>query len=69
MIELTIDPEQRTAEFSLPEGCPLCGGQLDVRVTATLARSYCGHCHWLGKPQVEFEKQGMSLGLGPSLQA
>jgi hypothetical protein len=71
MIELTVNPELHTADFTLPEGCPLCSGQLAIRVSGETraAKSYCATCHWIGSPDVQIEKQGISLGINASLQA
>lgn len=71
MIELTVDPEQHTADFTLPEACPLCSGQLTIRLSGVTraAKSYCATCHWIGSPDVQIEKQGISLGITASLHA
>ena len=37
----------RFAEFVLPDGCVLCGGEVTVRASQAGAHSYCPQCHWL----------------------
>ena len=63
MVDLDINPEKRQADFVLPQGCPACGGQIDVRVSASGgAHAYCSSCHWLINPHVDFTGQKLTLG-------
>ena len=52
MVEVTVKPEEGTADFSIQEGCPVCLGTLDVRMQAGLSWGYCSQCHWLARKQV-----------------
>ncbi|HTN52929.1 MAG TPA: hypothetical protein VML50_11040 [Anaeromyxobacter sp.] len=42
-------------DFVLPGGCLLCGGDLDVRMTAGGAASYCKACRWMSRPHLRRE--------------
>lgn len=48
-------------DFSLPGACLLCGGDLDVRLTATSARTYCPSCRWLSRPHVARGEDGVHV--------
>ncbi len=59
-------PEENTgegiAEFVLPQGCMLCGGSVNIRKTpGGGAHSYCSHCHWLSRPRLRMNKDGLEL--------
>lgn len=62
---MNLSPENnggdRFAEFTLPEGCLLCGGEVSVRATPSGASSYCAHCHWLTKPRVRVKDNGLEI--------
>lgn len=63
MEHLDINAEARRADFVIPQGCPGCGGQIAVRVSAEGgAHAYCGNCHYLMKPQVDFAGRSMTIG-------
>jgi hypothetical protein len=48
-------------DFSLEEGCLLCGGDLAVRLTAGGARTYCGACRWISRPHMRREGDGLHV--------
>jgi hypothetical protein len=50
-----------TNEFTLPEGCVLCGSDLHVRVTESGATSVCPSCTWIAKPQVRLTHNGLKV--------
>jgi len=52
---------ERIADFTLPEGCLLCGGELAVRATPSGAHTYCGHCHWISHPHMRMSRHGLEL--------
>jgi hypothetical protein len=52
MLNGTFDRQGEIADFTLPTGCPLCGGELAVRLTPGTSYSYCAHCHWLSRSHV-----------------
>lgn len=53
---------ERIADFTLPEGCMLCGGAVSIRSTpGSGAHSYCPHCHWLGRTRLRMHKGGLEI--------
>lgn len=60
MIPETINGE-RFAEFTLPDGCLLCGGEVTIRATPAGANSYCPKCHWLSRPRMKVKGNGLEL--------
>ena len=49
---------------ALPEGCPVCRGRLDVRLSAEGAFTVCVACHLLGRAHfVKAEDEGLELEL------
>jgi hypothetical protein len=47
-----------TQDLSLPGGCILCGGDLEVRMAAGGAASYCKSCRWISRPHLRREDGG-----------
>ncbi len=60
---------ERFAEFTLAEGCLLCGGEVTIRATATGAHSYCPTCHWLSRPQMRVRGNGLELAFSATAAA
>ena len=54
-------PTTDTKDLRLPNGCLLCGGDLDLRVTDGAARSFCGHCHWISRPHMQRHEDGIHI--------
>ena len=52
MLNASIEPEGQAADFTLPKGCPLCGGELVVRLTPGAGHSYCATCHWISRSHI-----------------
>ena len=53
---------ERIADFTLPEGCMLCGGAVSIRSTpGGGAHSYCAHCHWLSRTRLRMRKDGLEI--------
>ncbi|MBF5043624.1 hypothetical protein FGE12_14605 [Aggregicoccus sp. 17bor-14] len=48
-------------DFTLPEGCVVCGADLPVRVSDAGARAACVRCGWMGRPQVEVTHRGLRI--------
>jgi len=48
-------------DFSLQGGCILCGGDLQVRLTAGTARSVCMSCHWISRPHMRRGEDGVHV--------
>ena len=65
MIQGTLDRSQGRADISVPEGCPLCGGPLDLRVTSSSAYSYCNHCHWISRSVVSVGPNSLEVAHPP----
>jgi hypothetical protein len=62
--------ESRTAESEVGEmrfegGCLVCGGDLEVRLVAGRAGSYCRTCHWISRPRLERHDGQVSLAHPP----
>ncbi len=50
------------SEFTLPDGCMLCGGAVTIRSTpGNGAHSYCPHCHWLSRTRLRMRKEGLEI--------
>ena len=60
---------ERFAEFTLPEGCLLCGGEVSIRATPAGAHSYCPKCHWLSKPRMKVKGNGLELSYSATASA
>jgi hypothetical protein len=50
-----------TKDFSLEEGCILCGGVLHVRLTPSGARTVCKACRWISHPHMRREDDGVHV--------
>ena len=61
----TFDRQGETADFTLPTGCPLCGGELAVRMTPGTSYSYCARCHWLSRSRVAVGPNTVRVGHPP----
>jgi hypothetical protein len=61
MTHTTEDHGERVADFTLPEGCVLCGGEVSIRATPAGAHSYCASCHHLSKPELRMKKDSLEL--------
>ncbi|HEY6097808.1 MAG TPA: hypothetical protein VIW03_00165 [Anaeromyxobacter sp.] len=48
-------------EFSLPGGCILCGGDLEVRLSAGTARTVCRACRWISRPHLRRGEHGVDV--------
>ncbi|HEY6005446.1 MAG TPA: hypothetical protein VIV57_21380 [Anaeromyxobacter sp.] len=48
-------------DFSIEGGCMLCGGALEVRVTATGARTVCRSCRWISRPHMLRSEDGVHV--------
>jgi hypothetical protein len=59
----------RFAEFTLPEGCLLCGGAVTIRATPSGANSYCPTCHWLSRPRMRVKGNGLELSYAATASA
>ncbi len=50
-----------TQDLRLPNGCILCGGDLEVRVSAGVARSVCRDCRWFSRPHMQRHEDGIHV--------
>ncbi len=48
-------------DYTLPEGCPTCGADLPVRVTAAGPNGVCKHCGWFGRPLITVTHRGLRI--------
>lgn len=44
--------DETTAEMQLSHACPVCDGDLELRLSPEGARSFCATCHTIQKPRV-----------------
>jgi len=65
MIHGIIDRGEGRADLSVPEGCPLCGGALDLRLTPTTAFTYCARCRWISRSVVAVRSGTVEVGHPP----
>lgn len=61
MTDVELNPGEQTAEFTLPNGCILCGGEIAFRLTPKGAYSFCAHCRWLSQPEVDMSKGSLKV--------
>jgi hypothetical protein len=64
-----INGGERFAEFTLPDGCLVCGGEVTIRATPAGAHSYCTKCHWLSKPRMKVNGNGLELSYAATANA
>jgi hypothetical protein len=70
MQDVTVKREgEESADLAIPGGCPLCGGEVAVRVGPAGAHSCCIPCRWLSRPKVAMGEQGLAVAYGPSAKA
>jgi hypothetical protein len=50
-----------TKDFSLEGACILCGGNLQVRVTAEGAATVCLACRWVSRPHMQRTDEGIQV--------
>jgi hypothetical protein len=48
-------------EVRLPNGCPHCGGPVDVKVSGSSARSVCLNCQLIAIATVQHQSGGVLL--------
>lgn len=65
-MEVALNAEQRSAEFSFSEGCPTCSGPVAVRVSPGGTWGYCAECHRLSRPSVVVEGDKLRLQHRPA---
>ena len=61
MTEDTQDMDTSVSDFSLPQGCLSCQGDLDLRMSFSGAFGFCPVCKAISKPQVDFTGQGIKV--------
>lgn len=65
----TEETDTPVAEFTVPEGCIVCGGELTIRARpGGVSGSYCPSCHWVARPTVRAHGQGLEIAY-PTLGA
>ena len=69
MVPMTLRDDGKAADFTLPGGCLLCGGDLQVRVSEAGAYTCCGPCRWLSKPAVALKDGALTVAYASSGRA
>jgi hypothetical protein len=70
MTNATIERTDQVAEFKLPSGCLVCGGDADVRITpGSGAYTFCPKCLWIGHPQIEMGGNQVRVTFSPGGEA
>lgn len=57
------------ADFDLPEGCPVCGSTVAIRISPRDAFSFCASCKCISRPHVEFNAKGLKIAYPAGAQA
>jgi hypothetical protein len=52
------DTVETPRDFSLEGACLLCGGDLQVRVGAGRAATFCPACRWISHPHMKRSDEG-----------
>ena len=69
MLHITVSPENERADFTLEDGCPVCEGNLEVRMKAGLSWGYCAACHSLQRKHIELRHNSIEVTLASSARA
>ena len=48
-------------DLRLPGACVACGGDLDIRLSAAGARSWCGQCRWTSRLELQQHEDGLQI--------
>jgi hypothetical protein len=56
--ESTSPAELEIRDVELAHGCILCGGRLELRISAAGARTFCRSCRWISRPQMQQDDDG-----------
>jgi hypothetical protein len=51
-------PPDDFRDVKLEQGCILCGGPLELRVSTSGVRTYCRACRWISSPTMERDERG-----------
>jgi hypothetical protein len=69
---MTRETRQATQrqEFTLPGGCMVCGGDVQVKLTPESgAWVACRHCFWISHPQIALGKDGLKVAYSSAAEA
>ena len=69
MVNMVSIVGERIAEMTLPNACVTCGGDLTMRISPDGARTYCGECHVIARPDVTWNSEGARLDVRPGALA
>lgn len=47
----------------------VCSGDLELKVTGSIATSYCRTCHWVARPEVSLTWEGLKVQFKPLASA
>jgi hypothetical protein len=60
---------ERSAEMTVPNGCPSCGGPVAIRVSGSSAWSICLACRTLSQARVARQPDGLLVDFTGGAQA
>jgi hypothetical protein len=58
-----------SAETMIPDACPVCGGDVHLRVTNGRGTSYCASCRWISHPRLQVHHDKLELALDTAAEA
>lgn len=62
--------EVKGTEFTIPEGCAVCSGDIQIRVTlGSGALGICLGCKSFSRPQVSMTHRGLKISYAPAAEA
>lgn len=66
---VTTSEQETSVEYTIPEGCPVCAGDLQVKVSDAGARGVCLTCNYFARPTVGVTHKGLRVDLTPVADA
>lgn len=62
MVEFVkVDAENEVTELHIDDGCPACGGELQIRKSPGNTAGYCRQCQMLSRPRVVMNLGGLQV--------
>lgn len=58
-----------SVDLKLPNACPLCGGEVVLRLGSSTARSCCIACRWLARPLVQMDNGSLQVQFAATVNA
>lgn len=66
---VTVSEAQDHVEYAIPEGCPVCETDLEVRVSRAGAYGVCLTCGYIARPTVALTHSGLKVEFIPGADA